>query len=417
VGDSGRSGAVTVARLIFVNRYFHPDHSATSQMVSDLAFAEAARGREVAVVTSGQIYDDPSATLPDRETIGGVSIHRVRTSRRGRAGIAGRALDYLSFYRAARTTLAALVRPGNIVIAKTDPPLLGVAVGRIVRRREGRLVNWLQDLYPEVAAEAGVRGFGGMAGARLAAMRDRSLRNAAVNVAIGDIMADRLRVRGVPAAALRVIPNWADERAVRPIGVDENPLRAEWGYRSDDIVVGYSGNLGRAHEIDTILAAADRLHHRKDIRFLVIGAGHLRAQLEQAARSRGLGFDFRPYQPMAALSESLSVPDIHWVSLRPAFEGLIVPSKLYGIAAAGRPIVAVAAPEGESGRLVTRFDCGVAISPGDGAGLAAVLAALADDPARRARLGGNARAAVEGPLSRAAALGRWAELFDWLAPD
>lgn len=405
-----------VNRLIFVNRFFHPDHSATSQMVSDLAFAEAARGRDVAVVTSGQIYDDPSATLPEREAIRGVDIHRVRTSRRGRGGIAGRALDYLSFYRAARASLSALVRPGDIVIAKTDPPLLGVAVGRIVRRREGRLVNWLQDLYPEVAMEAGVRGFGGIAGARLAAVRDRSLRSAAVNVAIGGIMADRLRLRGVPASALRVIPNWADEKAIRPVPAGENPLRAEWGYRPDDIVVGYSGNLGRAHEIETILAAADRLHHRTDIRFLVIGAGHLRGQLEQAARSRGLAFDFRPYQPMAALSLSLSVPDIHWVSLRPAFEGLIVPSKLYGIAAAGRPIVAVAAPEGELGRLVTRFDCGMAIGPGDGAALAFAISALADDPARRARLGANARAAVEGPLSRAAALGQWADLFDWLAP-
>jgi len=405
-----------VNRIVFVNRYFHPDHSATSQMVSDLAFAEAAGGREVAVVTSGQIYDDPSAMLPERDIARGVEIHRVRTSRRGRGGIAGRALDYFSFYRAARAALSALVRPGDIVVAKTDPPLLGVAVGRIVRRREGRLVNWLQDLYPEVAAEAGVRGFGGIAGGRLAAMRDRSLRSAAVNVAIGDIMADRLRLRGVPATALSVIPNWADEQAIRPVPAAGNPLRSEWGYGPDDIVVGYSGNLGRAHEIDTILAAADRLHQRKDIRFLVIGAGHLRGQLEQAARSRGLAFDFRPYQPMSALSLSLSVPDIHWVSLRPAFEGLIVPSKLYGIAAAGRPIVAVAAPEGELGRMVTRFDCGMAIGPGDGAALASVLVALADDPARRARLGANARAAVEGPLSRATALGQWASLFDRLDP-
>jgi colanic acid biosynthesis glycosyl transferase WcaI len=402
------------ARLIFVNRYFHPDHSATSQMVSDLAFAEAARGRDVVVVTSGQIYDDPAASLPASETVRGVAIHRVRTSRRGRRGIAGRVVDYLSFYRAARKTLRTLVRPGDVVIAKTDPPLLGVAVGRIVRRRGGRLVNWLQDLYPEVAEAAGVRGFGGVLGARLAAMRDRSLKGAVANVAIGEIMANRLRGRGIPAVLLRVIPNWADEMAIRPVPIDANHLRTAWGYAADEIVVGYSGNLGRAHEIETILDAAGRLRARPEIRFLVVGGGHLRSRLEEEARARQLAFAFQPYQPAEALAASLSVPDIHWVSLQPAFEGLIVPSKLYGVAAAGRPIVAVATPEGEIGRLVTSFDCGVAVHPGDGAGLAAAIAALADDPERRARLGANARTAVEGPLSSAAALGRWAELFDSL---
>ncbi|MGV8840422.1 MAG: glycosyltransferase family 4 protein [Bauldia sp.] len=405
-----------MARLVLVNRYFHPDHSATSQMVSDLAFAEAARGRKVAVVTSGQIYDDPSATLPEHETVAGVAIRRVRTSRRGRGELAGRALDYLSFYREARRVLGAVVKPGDVVVAKTDPPLLGVAVGGIVRKRGGRLVNWLQDLYPEVAVAAGVSGFGGAVGRRLAALRDRSLRVAVANVAIGDGMAERLRSRGVPDALLHTIPNWADETAIRPVPAADNPLRAAWGYRPDEIVVGYSGNLGRAHEVDTIIEAAERLRDRPAIRFLFIGGGHLRPALEAAGRSRGFAFDFRPYQPTASLSESLSAPDIHWVSLRPAFEGLIVPSKLYGIAAAGRPIIAVAAPDGEIGRLVASFDCGLAVVPGDGQGLAAAIAALTDDPARRARFGANARAAVDGPLSRAAALRRWAALFDALAP-
>jgi len=404
-----------LSRLVFVNRYFHPDHSATSQMVSDLAFAEAARGREVAVVTSGQIYDDAAAALPEQETVAGVAIRRVRTSRRGRAGLAGRALDYLSFYREARRALKGMVRTGDVVIAKTDPPLLGVAVGRVVRQRGGRLVNWLQDLYPEVALAAGVRGFGGIVGRRLTAARDRSLRAAAANVAIGEIMARRLRVRGIPDGLIHVIPNWADETAIRPVPVAGNELRAAWGYAPGEFVVGYSGNIGRAHEIDTILAAAERLRERRAIRFLVVGGGHLRPELEERARSRGLAFDFRPYQPAGALSASLSVPDVHWVSLRPAFEGLIVPSKVYGIAAAGRPIIAVAAPEGEIGRLVASHDCGVAVAPGDGAGLAAAIAALADDPARRERLGANARAAVDGPLSRASALARWAALLDGLA--
>src|ERR1700683_4721692 len=113
-------------RLIFINRFFAPDHSATSQILSDLAFDLAGTGREVHIVTSRQIYDDPKAALPKRETINGVEVHRVASSGFGRPALLGPAIDYVSFYRSVRHCLIGLVRPGDIVIAKTDPPLMSV---------------------------------------------------------------------------------------------------------------------------------------------------------------------------------------------------------------------------------------------------------------------------------------------------
>jgi hypothetical protein len=105
-------------RLIFVNRFFFPDHSATSQILSDLTFHFAATGREVHVIASPQIYDEPVAALPVRDTINGVHIHRVASTRFGRAALKGRAIDYLSFCRSAERCLEAIVQPGDTVIRK-----------------------------------------------------------------------------------------------------------------------------------------------------------------------------------------------------------------------------------------------------------------------------------------------------------
>src|SRR3984893_6381541 len=123
-------------RLIFINRFFAPDHSATSQILPDLAFGLAGAGREVHLVTSRQIYDDPKAALPERETINGVDVHRVASTALGRTALIGRSIDYSSFFRSVRRCLEELVQPGDIVVAKTDPPLMSV-VAKPVARRNG----------------------------------------------------------------------------------------------------------------------------------------------------------------------------------------------------------------------------------------------------------------------------------------
>ena len=116
-------------RIIFVNRYYAPDHSATSQMLTDLACALAAGGADVHVITSRQRYDEPGAALASREVLDGVTVHRVRASVFGRGNLFGRSLDYLSFYVAASFALFRLARAGDIVVAKTDPPLISIPVG------------------------------------------------------------------------------------------------------------------------------------------------------------------------------------------------------------------------------------------------------------------------------------------------
>jgi glycosyltransferase involved in cell wall biosynthesis len=400
-------------RLIVLNRYFLPDHSATSQLLSDLTFYFASAGIEVHVITSRQLYDDPHRHLPASEIVGGVCIHRISTTKFGRSGLPGRALDYLSFYRSAGRSMRKLVEPGDALLAMTDPPLCSILAMRAAHKKRANLVNWLQDIYPEIAVELDVPLLRGMIATGVSYWRDRSLKSAAVNVVVGQGMAERLMKCGVKPDQIRVIHNWTDDADIIPISVEQNRLRKLWGLE-DKFVVGYSGNLGRAHEFDTILAASELLSHDPRIVFLFIGSGHLHDQLAKLVQSRGLASHFRflPYQERAQLKYSLAVPDLHWLSLKPALEGLIVPSKFYGIAAAGRPMIAITAADGEIANLVRNNNCGRVIEPGEGEQLAAAILELSSNPEQLTTMGQNARAMLDAQFTRREAFRRWSAVLD-----
>jgi glycosyltransferase involved in cell wall biosynthesis len=375
-------------------------------------------GIEVRVVTSRQRYDDPDANLPESDSIGGIAVHRISTTRFGRTALIGRGFDYASFYMVACHSVLSWAKPGDVLVAKTDPPLLCVPAKHAANRRGLYLVNWLQDLYPEVAAELNVPFTNGLLGMALLKMRDASLRGAVANVVVGERMAEVLRKRGISRETVHVIPNWCDDDEIRPFAPLNNPLRREWGLR-DRFVVGYSGNLGRAHEFETVLNAAECLRDRRDLCFLFIGGGNKFAELAHSARERGLDhlFRFLPYQNRKVLRFSLGVPDIHLISLKPELEGLIVPSKLYGIAAAGRGIVAVAAPDGEVGRLVRRHGCGFVVQPGQGKVLADTLLSLSRNADLIAEMGRRARAMLDSQFTRRQAFERWESLIDNIGPS
>ena len=399
-------------KIIFLNRYFFPDLSATSQILSEVAF-DFAKRHQVHVITSQQLYDKPAAQLPPEETIRGVEIHRIATTQFGRSKLVGRSLDYISFYFAVRRALASLAAPDDIVVAKTDPPLLSIAVLPVVRRRRARLINWLQDLYPDVAITSGIQWLKGPIGAALIYLRDRSLKAAVANVVVGRSMGDRLITRGIPHETVHFIPNFSADDSIMPVPAEDNPLRQEWGL-AGKFVVGYSGNLGRVHEFQTILEAADRLRDDPRIVFLCIGGGRRFEDLVRAVGERRLQerFVFRPYQERKMLRYSLSAADVHWISLRPEFEGLVFPSKFYGIAAAGRPIIAITAKESELAALVENYHCGFAIEPGDAPALVAGLNTLSEDSALRANMGACARIMLEQNFTHAQAFKLWQNLVE-----
>jgi colanic acid biosynthesis glycosyl transferase WcaI len=400
-------------RIIFINRFFYPDHSATGQMLTDLAFGLAENGAVVSVIASRLRYDEPKARLPPREKRRGVEIERIWTSRFGRAGLMLRMIDYLTFYISAAWVLARIARRGDIVVAMTDPPALSILVSVIARARGAISINWLQDIFPEVAEALQVAGRrSALLFAPLRLLRNLSLRRASMNVAIGTRMAERLLEFGVDKERIAVIPNWSDIEAIRPVPSSRNRLRAEWGL-SAEFVVGYSGNLGRAHGIETLLDAMTVTSGRAEIRWLFIGGGAGLEQLRRETERQGIAnVVFRPYQPREKLAQSLSVADVHIVLLKPELEGLIVPSKFYGIAASGRPTLFVGAGDGEVARLINQFGCGATIASGDGRDLARTLAMLANDPERCRTMGEQARAMCEATFGKKQAIATWSTLLE-----
>jgi colanic acid biosynthesis glycosyl transferase WcaI len=402
-------------RVLFVNRYYAPDVSATSQMLTGLAEGLVRCGIDVSVVCSRQLYEDSRAKLSRHEVLCGVSVWRVASARFGRNRLGGRALDYLTFYLMATAALLRLAGQGDVIVLKTDPPLLSLIAWLVTRKRRVACVNWLQDLFPEVATRLKLSPLPRPLAAALQTLRDRSLAAADANVVLGTRMRDYLIARGIPPRRISVGENWADEDTVTPLPAAHSSLRRRL-LIADRFVVAYSGNLGRAHDADTLLAAAQALRADAGTVFLLTGGGVKMRWLEGQARDQGLTqLRFLPYQHRAELADTLAAGDVHLVMLLPQLEGLIVPSKFYGILAAGRPLVFVGDPDGELARLVIAHRIGLSVACGDGAGLIRALCTLRDAPAERDRMGARARELFEQRYTLRASVNRWHTLLRQVA--
>jgi glycosyltransferase involved in cell wall biosynthesis len=237
-----------------------------------------------------------------------------------------------------------------------------------------------------------------------------------MNVVLGEAMRRRLLSAGVSESQVRVIPNWADTTNVSPQSAQTSTTRQRLGL-GGRFVVGYSGNLGRAHEFDTLVGAARLLRGDPQFAFLITGSGAKADALRDAIRAEGIdSFFFQGYQPAELLSDSLAAADVHFVSLLPELEGLIVPSKVYGILAAGRPALFVGDTGGDVARMLTAEGCGVAVEVGDSARLAAELAALRDCPERLRAMGVRARELAVARYTSAHAVADWLEFLEDIAP-
>lgn len=391
---------MSLPRVIFVNRVYWPSTAATAQLLADLAEGLAAHGWDAQVIAAGE-----ASTRHN-----GVTIHRTGGSDR-HGGLFSRAINYGRFRRGAQRQLANLVKPGDVVVVMTDPPLLGAAVTDIVVKRGGRVVHWVQDIYPEILT-AHLGALVTFPLSPLRALRDVAWHAASRCVTLGEDMTQAVASRGLPAGRITIVPNWAPRELHAPAdSIAIAARRAAWGV-TDKFVVAYSGNLGRVHEFTAVLDAAERLKARPDVIFLFIGSGARFAEVSAAARARGLAnLRLLPPETRADLPAALAAADAQLVTLKPAFARLVYPSKLAGVLAAGRPVLFIGPPGGEIARLLAHERCGAAFGPNDGEQLAATIAAWQKDAAHRAQLGQNARSVYERDFTFAAALARWEEIL------
>jgi len=400
-------------KIVYINRYFYPDHSATSQILTDLVFGLSEQYPEIHIVTSRMLYDNHKEHLLSYENINKVHVHRIWTFRFGRQKLFGRAFDYLTFYLSSIFYLIRFLSKNDIVISKTDPPLISVPVALVAEIKGAKLINWIQDLFPEVAQILGVRALIWPFPGFLKALRNYSLRTAYYNVVIGDSMKNKLLDMGVSENSISVITNWSDGNCVKPIQHGNNVLRTEWGLYNK-FVVTYSGNMGRAHDFTAIIEAAEMLNKERDICFLFIGGGAKYNQIQNEVTKRGLyNVQFKPYQHRNLLSKGLGVADLHLISLQPNLEGLIIPSKLYGIMAAGRASIYLGDPSGEVARVLEEEECGFGAISGED--LANKILHLKNNYELCEYMGRNARNAFERRFDKSYAIQKWEKLLTEIA--
>jgi colanic acid biosynthesis glycosyl transferase WcaI len=396
-------------RLLVVNQYYWPGVEATAHLLTELceALADEYEIRVLTGVLRGHEH------VPKQEARNGVEIVRVPSTAFERANLGLRALNYVSYIGS--SLLAGLTGPRpDLVLCMTDPPMVG-DVGLAVAKRFGvPLLVISEDVFPEIATQLG-RLNNRVLVAALRQMIGLYLKNADRVVAIGDTMRLRLEAKGAPAERIRVIPNWVDTDAITPQPRD-NPW-ARLNNLTDAFVVMHSGNIGHAQNLETLVRASTFLRDLDDLRILIIGGGaryldlvHLAHRLE-ADTLRSL-----PYQARDVLPMSLSSADLHFVGLAEGLSGFVVPSRLYGIMAAGRPAVVAADADSETAQVVERVGCGIVVPPSRPELLAEVIRDAHDGQYDLAAMGARGRAYVEEDADTRVALRRYRSVLRELAP-
>jgi len=394
-------------RLLVLNQYYRPGVEATGQLLADLC-EELAKDFDVTVVTA-TLRNAPAG----RDVRDGVEVIRVRSAAFERRRLWLRALNYTTFLVQSLRVGLARERP-DVVLSMTDPPVIANVALLVARRFRAPLVVVSQDVFPETAVQLGRLENPAVVGLLRALVR-LYLRRADRIVAIGETMRARLVAKGARAERVTVIPNWVDTSAITPAARDN-----AWGRKhgfDQRFVLMHSGNVGHAQDLDSLIRAATSLRDLDDLTVAIVGGGARRGELVELAASLGARqVTFLPYQPRELLSQSLSAADVHVVGLARGLAGYVVPSRLYGVLAAGRPVIAAADAESETAQLVERVGCGVVVPPGRPDLLAAAIRHARAGELDLAAMGARGREYVVREADRSVAVARYrAVLADVLA--
>ncbi len=391
--------------ILFINRVFAPDEGATGLMIGQLAKLLHSDGFLTTVVCAKTV-----ANTLSEECVDGIRVARARTLPFTKKSNILRALSYLSVYPALIWKSLRQTKP-DILVTKTDPPLILVAGALLNLWWRVPIIHWAQDLYPELAEEMGILTKNGWFARMLRSISSFALKRYDAVIAIGRCMEKRLIDRGVDANKIHVITNWQDIDAIQPMTHAENRFRTIHDLENKSVVM-YSGNFALYYPFEEIVDAAVHFDaSRDDVRFVFIGHGRKLSWLKEEVEKRGLrNVQFLPYQPFSELSESLGAADIHLVCMDSRIAGIVVPSKIYGVLAAGRPALFMGPRSSEAAMLIEEYQCGAIIDANEEGELISCLEAWLGDEELRKLAGKRARKAAES-VSLDLASKKFAQLF------
>lgn len=399
--------------ILFVNQYFHPDPASTGQLLTELC-ASLAKRFDVTVVTGFPSYVGNGngrqlKGLARIENLEGVRVIRTFNTSLPRGSSLGRVANYLSFFVSSFFGALLVAARPDVVVTMTDPPVIALTGYVVSRLRGARFVFISQDVFPEVS-----RALGKMDYKPLVWLLDRLnrflLRKSDRVVAIGETMRQKLIAKGADPDKVTIIENWVDTDLIAPHNRD-NPF-SETHQLTGKFVVMHSGNIGLSQDLETLIEAAGMLKDNDDVVFAIIGDGVSKDKLSKLARRLSLGnVKFIPYQDKQNLKHSLSSAHISVVSLKKGLAGYIVPSKLHGILASGRPVLAAVEDDCEVAKIVKDENCGKVIEPGNPQEMVGAIMHFLKNPVLLEEHGRNARKAGERRYSRKQAVDKYEDLL------
>jgi putative colanic acid biosynthesis glycosyltransferase WcaI len=407
-----RSPTARGLNVMILSLVFPPDRVSTAEIMADLAEDLRDRGHAVTVLTTIPHYnpDDGGAAaerqplrpywswLLQRSEYHGIPVYHAAIPAKT-PSVVQRILGWIGFH--AVSTLAGVIsvaRP-DVILVPSPPLSIGLSAWIIAVLRRARFVYNVQEIYPDIAVNLGALK-NKSAISVLEALERFVYRKAAAVTVIAARMRDRLVAKGVPAEKVHVIPNFVDLGRLTPV-----PRDNEFSKRlhlENTFSVTYAGNMGPAQGLDIVIEAA-RLLSESDgnIRFLLIGEGMLREPLASSADTLPLkNVSVLPYQPNSMMPAIYCASDICLVPQAAATGSDAIPSKVYRIMAAARPLVAVTDPQSDLAGLVRQAQCGVVVEPGDAARLAGVVRQAIENRAEWEAMGLRGRAHVAGHYSR-----------------
>lgn len=393
-------------RLLIVSQVYKPGFESGSQIFSELAEGLAARGIEVHVLTSAISYMT-GKKLPLREIIDDVQVWRTPGLQLSRDSIIGRITLYGLFLFQSGLVLGFLPRPDVIMYVST-PPFSGWSARLASFFLKASTIFMIQDVYPDVPLTMGY--FKNPFSKAMLVHMDHFINKIYDHiVVVGERMRDVVVNKGIQHDRITIIENWSVGKDIEPIERNNNQFLIKHELLNK-FVVQYSGNMGMVHNMEPIIEASKILVSHNDICFLMIGDGSRKKEIEAAKKHYKLNnILLFPYQPLEELPNTLTAADLSLISLRYDMEGLVVPSKLYGILAAGVPIIFIGQDDGEVARVIGKGNCGVTVQTGEE--LAESILILKADQQRRMDMGKNARRLYELNYGRARSLNKYEKLI------
>lgn len=373
-----KNHGTNLLNILAINQFFWPDTAATGQFLTDITRAMDPNIHSVTVLCGRSAYGAIDMTPPPRAKIvrlGGLPFSR---------GKIGRAASYAFFFVNVVVRSIREEKPA-LVLTLTTPPLVSI-VGTLVKSVRGsRHFIWEMDMYPDIAVDLNVLKARSPFTKLVGTLADFSRRRADGIIALDENMKARLMTRGIPEHKILVAENWADGCEILPAPFRQGPF-----------VVHYSGTFGLAHEEYTITEAMRQLRDDHRFRFVFVGGGARREKLEKFCRTEGIrAVEFRPYADRSDLGKSLAEGHVGLVTQRQETVGAVAPSKIYGIMAAGRPILYIGPSTATPARVIQQCGCGWRIEPGDVKGLVLLLLHLEQNRDLLKNAGARARAAFE----------------------